>query len=108
MNAPVRSMVPAENFHTEEVAAGVTMRRLYPGGKMGPNNEVANDIPGGQTWSEIVMLGINDLRAGLEVASIAASTETFVRRLRSPRFGRMFLNRNELVSLSYLKLRSQK
>lgn len=31
----------------------------------------------------VVMLGINDLRAGLEVASIAASTETFVRRLRS-------------------------
>ncbi len=57
MNAPVRSMVPAQHFHSEEIAPGVTMRRLYPGGKMGPNNEVANDIPGGQTWSEIVMLG---------------------------------------------------
>mgnify|MGYP003348284380 CR=1 FL=1 len=41
MNAPVRSMVPAENFHAEEIAPGVTMRRLYPGGRMGPNNEVA-------------------------------------------------------------------
>jgi hypothetical protein len=57
MNAPVRSMVPAENFHAEQIAPGVTLRRLYPGGKFGPNNEVANEIPGGQTWSEIVMLG---------------------------------------------------
>lgn len=57
MTAPVRSMVPAQNYHLEQIAPGVSLRRLYPGGKAGPNNEVANDIPGGQTWSEIVMLG---------------------------------------------------
>ncbi len=57
MNAPVRSMVPAENFHLEQIAPGVSLRRLYPGGKAGPNNETSNNIPGGQTWSEIVMLG---------------------------------------------------
>jgi hypothetical protein len=57
MNAPVRSMVPAEDFHVEPIAPGVTLRRLYPGGKAGPNNEVYNDLPGGQTWSESVALG---------------------------------------------------
>jgi hypothetical protein len=57
MNAPVRSMVPAENYLVEQVSPGVTLRRLYPGGKDGPNREVYNDIPGGQTWSESFLLG---------------------------------------------------
>jgi len=58
MNAPpVRSMVPDGPYLVEDIAPGVTMRRLYPGGKLGPDNIVLNDIPGGQTWSEIVMLG---------------------------------------------------
>jgi hypothetical protein len=57
MNAPIRSMVPTENFHVEPIAPGVTLRRLYPGGLKGPNAETANDIPGGQTWSESFMLG---------------------------------------------------
>ena len=57
MNAPVRSMVPSEHFHVEQLAPGVTLRRLYPGGMAGPNGETRIDIPGGQTWSEAVMLG---------------------------------------------------
>jgi hypothetical protein len=50
-------MVPSEKFHVEQIAPGVSLRRLYPGGMAGPNGEARNDIPGGQTWSEIVMLG---------------------------------------------------
>ena len=57
MNAPIRSMVPTEHFHVEPLAPGVSLRRLYPGGMAGPNGETSIDIPGGQTWSEIVMLG---------------------------------------------------
>lgn len=57
MNAPIRSMVPTKHFHVEALAPGVSLRRLYPGGMAGPNGETRNDIPGGQTWSEIVMLG---------------------------------------------------
>ena len=57
MNAPVRSLVPELPFHLEEIAPGILLRRLYPGGKAGPDNIVANDIPGGQTWSESIMLG---------------------------------------------------
>jgi hypothetical protein len=57
MNQPVRAMVPAEHFHVEPIARGVSLRRLYPGGMAGPNGETRNDIPGGQTWSELVMLG---------------------------------------------------
>jgi hypothetical protein len=55
--APVRSMVPAAPFHLEDLAPGVQLRRLYPGGIAGPNGETRNPIPGGQTWSEIFMLG---------------------------------------------------
>lgn len=57
MNAPNRSMAPRGHFHLEQLAPGVSLRRLHPGGMAGPNNEIRNDIAGGQTWSEIVMLG---------------------------------------------------
>lgn len=57
MQAPVRSMVPERPYHLEAIAPGVTLRRLYPGGKAGPDNAVAGDIPGGQTWSENFILG---------------------------------------------------
>jgi hypothetical protein len=50
-------MVPKEPFHVEPIALGVILRRLYPGGMAGPNNETRIDIPGGQTWSENFMLG---------------------------------------------------
>ena len=57
MTAPVRSLVPSKHFHVEDLAPGVTLRRLYPGGMAGPNGETRNDIPGGQTWSEAIILG---------------------------------------------------
>lgn len=57
MNAPVRSLVPEQPFHAEPLASGVTLRRLYPGGMLGPDEITRNDIPGGQTWSEAVVLG---------------------------------------------------
>lgn len=50
-------MVPSKPFHVEPIAPGVTLRRLYPGGMAGPEREVYNAIPGGQTWSEMVALG---------------------------------------------------
>lgn len=57
MDVTERSMVPDEHFHEEEIAPGVTFRRLYPGGMAGPNRECYNDKPGGQTWSESFMFG---------------------------------------------------
>jgi hypothetical protein len=57
MTKPVRSLVPPKPFYLEQIAPGVSLRRLYPGGMLGPDNIVRNDIPGGQTWSEIVLLG---------------------------------------------------
>ncbi len=35
----------------------MSLRRLYPGGMAGPGRIVYNDIPGGQTWSESIVLG---------------------------------------------------
>jgi hypothetical protein len=52
-----RSIGPAQPFHAEEIAPGVVLRRLHPGGSGGPNGETRNDFPGGQTWSEYYNLG---------------------------------------------------
>jgi hypothetical protein len=57
MNTFIRAILPDRPFHVEEIAPGVSLRRLHPGGMKGPGNETAIDIPGGQTWSEIIMLG---------------------------------------------------
>jgi hypothetical protein len=57
MNWARRTIVPSEPFYAEQIAPGITFRRLYPGGMRGPNGEVHNDVAGGQTWSDIVMLG---------------------------------------------------
>ena len=60
MNYPNRSMVPEKDFHVEQLASGVKLRRLYPGGMAGPNRECYRDLPGGQVWSESFMLGTPD------------------------------------------------
>lgn len=60
MNPPRRSLVPDKPFELAEIAPGVSRRRLYPGGKAGPDGIVSNPIPGGQTWSEALVLGKPD------------------------------------------------
>jgi hypothetical protein len=60
LNVEVRSIVPEAPFLAEEIAPGVTFRRLYPGGMAGPNQETRIAIPGGQTWSESFMFGTED------------------------------------------------
>ncbi len=57
MIPPVRSLVPEKPFAVDDIAPGVTRRRLYPGGKAGPDGIVGKLIPGGQTWSEALVLG---------------------------------------------------
>ena len=52
-----RIIVPSEHFHSEELSPGVTLRRLYPGGKDGPKGELHFDTPGGQGWSESLLVG---------------------------------------------------
>jgi hypothetical protein len=52
-----RTIVPDAPFMAEPLAPGVTLRRLHPGGLSGPNREVGLPTPGGQTWSESIMLG---------------------------------------------------
>ena len=70
MNWPRRSLVPSEPFHCEQIAPGITFRRLYPGGMRGPNGESMNDIAGGQTWSDIIMLGDPDRDAIFAIPDI--------------------------------------
>jgi hypothetical protein len=56
-----RTIVPQHDYLTEALAPGLTLRCLYPGGLNGPNGEVFLPTPGGQTWSESIMLGTRDL-----------------------------------------------
>lgn len=52
-----RTIVPSGKYYSQELFPGVLHERFYPGGKNGPNGEVLADVPGGQTWSDIVLLG---------------------------------------------------
>ena len=52
-----RVIVPDKRFFSEELSPGVLLEQFYPGGKDGPNGEVHFDVPGGQTWSEYVLVG---------------------------------------------------
>jgi hypothetical protein len=57
MTVPRRTIVPEFPHRERMLAPGVTLRSLYPGGMAGPNGETSYDIPGGQTWSESLLLG---------------------------------------------------
>ena len=39
------------------LSAGVTLRKIQPGGRFGPNDEVAERHPGGRTWNDGFTLG---------------------------------------------------
>ncbi len=52
-----RVIVPQERFRSEEIAPGVLIQEFYPGGKEGPNREIHFDTPGGQAWTEYLLLG---------------------------------------------------
>lgn len=52
-----RTIVPETPFFSEEIAPGVVHRSFYPGGKDGPNGEVLNPNPGGQTWTDVLIMG---------------------------------------------------
>lgn len=52
-----RTIVPPQDCLVESLGPGLTLRRLYAGGLDGPNGEVGLPTPGGQSWSESVMLG---------------------------------------------------
>jgi hypothetical protein len=40
-----------------ELSPGVSRTGLQPGGRRGPNDEVLADVPGGQVWTDIFMVG---------------------------------------------------
>lgn len=52
-----RVIVPNGRCYSEEIVDGVFWERFYPGGKDGPNGEVLFETPGGQTWTDYVLLG---------------------------------------------------
>jgi hypothetical protein len=55
-----RTIVPQQDCLVETLAPGLTLRRLHPGGLGGPDGEVGWPTPGGQTWSESILLGGRD------------------------------------------------
>ncbi len=52
-----RVVVPNQPYFTQELSPGVVHGKLHPGGKEGPNGEVHFDKPGGQAWTEYLLLG---------------------------------------------------
>jgi hypothetical protein len=52
-----RTIVPARKYFSEALSPGVLLERFHPGGKDGPNGEVLSNTRGGQTWSEMFLLG---------------------------------------------------
>jgi hypothetical protein len=52
-----RVIQPEGRPPSKALGPGVTLERFYPGGKHGPNGEVLLPTPGGQGWSEIILLG---------------------------------------------------
>lgn len=52
-----RVIVPAGRCYSEEISPGVFLERFYPGGKDGPNAECLFDTPGGQGWTDSLLLG---------------------------------------------------
>ena len=52
-----RAIVASGRHFSEEIAPGVLHESFYPGGVNGPNGEVLSAYPGGQTWSDMLLLG---------------------------------------------------
>jgi hypothetical protein len=52
-----RVIVPVNRSHSEELSPGVFLESFYPGGKDGPQGEVLLATPGGQGWTENILLG---------------------------------------------------
>src|SRR5260221_9970291 len=55
-----RTIGPSGKYRSQELYPGVLYESFYPGGKEGPNREVLADVPGGQTWSDLLLLGSKD------------------------------------------------
>jgi hypothetical protein len=53
----LRTISVSKRFASEQVAPGVFLERFYPGGRHGPNREVLSQHPGGQAWSDVVLVG---------------------------------------------------
>lgn len=52
-----RTLVVNDRYRSFELSPGVFLEQFHPGGKDGPNGEVLSAFPGGQVWSEMVVLG---------------------------------------------------
>jgi hypothetical protein len=59
------------------ISPGVHFEALAPGGKDGPNDEVHNDYPGGQSWSDLVYLGRKDEGFQLSIPDIRLPPNQF-------------------------------
>jgi hypothetical protein len=55
-----RIIVPTEKYASQLLLPGVSLESFYPGGKNGPNGECLLNTPGGQGWTETLLLGDKD------------------------------------------------
>lgn len=52
-----RTIVSEGRHHSEQLAPGVWFERFYPGGMRGPNDECLMETPGGQGFTDVLMIG---------------------------------------------------
>jgi hypothetical protein len=52
-----RTIVATEKYRSAQISPGVLLEQFHPGGKDGPNGKVLSNFPGGQVWTEMIMLG---------------------------------------------------
>jgi hypothetical protein len=52
-----RTISVTKRFASTPVAPGVVIESFYPGGRFGPNQEVKALFPGGQCWSDVMLVG---------------------------------------------------
>jgi hypothetical protein len=56
-SAMQRVIQPESRPQSEALGPGVTLERFHPGGRHGPNGEILYPTPGGQGWSEVILMG---------------------------------------------------
>ncbi len=52
-----RTLTPPGRYRSKQLAPGIVSASFYSGGLNGPNNEVVLPTPGGQSWSDVLILG---------------------------------------------------
>lgn len=55
-----RTITTERRYRSTELSPGIFFESFYPGGLSGPNNELLMPTPGGQSWTDLLLLGTKE------------------------------------------------